>query len=128
MEQGALIKSAPRDVAYYRRLRRTLFWTIPLIPLIAVSQDPSIIEGITSQLDPQMLQDLTANIATMASNFDPAVMRDMARGLTANIARNINPAIIRETIPQMFGMATSVATEVVTEVVTGGGSGGWMQI
>jgi ankyrin repeat protein len=128
MEQGALIKSAPRDVAYYRRLRRTLFWTIPLIPLIAVSQDPSIIEGITSQLDPQMLQDLTANIATMASNFDPAVMRDMARGLTANIARNIDPAIIRETIPQMFGMATSVATEVVTEVVTGGGSGGWMQI
>ena len=132
MEQGALIKSAPRDVSNYRRLRRTLFWTIPLIPLIAVSQDPSIIEGITSQLDPQMLQDLTANIAAMASNFDPATMREMARGLTANLSKNIDPALIRETIPQMFGMATSaaatVATEVVKEVVTGGTTGGWMQV
>lgn len=129
MEQGALVKTAPRDVAYYRRLRRTLFWTIPLIPLVAVSQDPSIIEGITSQLDPQMLHDLTANIASMSANFDPSAMREMARGLTSNLARNIDPSIIRETIPQMFGMATSVATEVATEVVTGGtGGGGWMQV
>jgi hypothetical protein len=51
--------------------------------------------------------------------------------LTANI-RNIDPSIIRETIPQISGVATSVATQVVTEVVTGGGgsggSGGWMQV
>lgn len=60
---GALVTAPRRDLTHYRRIRRTLVWTIPLIPIIAISQDPTILQGITASLDPQMIQELTARFA-----------------------------------------------------------------
>lgn len=109
---GALVAAPRRDLSNYRRIRRTLVWTIPLIPIIAISQDPSILQGITSSLDPQMLQDLTASFAALSSNFDPTMLRDLTRDLTANLGRHIDLSTMQEPIAQMFGMATQMATGV----------------
>lgn len=107
---GALVVTPRRDLATMRRIRRTLVWTIPLIPIIAISQDPSILNDITSSLDPQMLQDMTAQFAALSSSFDPAMIRDLTRDLTSNLANNFDASMIREPLSQMFGMATQIAT------------------
>lgn len=110
MQGGALVVAPRRDLVTMRRIRRTLFWTIPLIPIIAISQDPSLLQDITASLDPQMLQQMTAQFAAISSNLDPTMLRDMTRDFASNMARNFDSSMIREPITQMFGMATQMAT------------------
>ena len=108
--EGALIIAPRRDVSTFRRIRRTLVWTIPLIPIVVISHDPSIVQDLAANFDPQMLHEMTANFAAMASNFDPIMIRDLTRDFATNLAENFDASIIKEPIAQMLGVAGQLAS------------------
>ena len=96
---GALVTAPSREMTKVGKVGRALCWTIPLIPVVAVAHDPSLLDDITAGLDPQVLKDIAAQY--------PGMLKEMMGNI------HIDPALlqtVQEPIMQMFGMAQSFAT------------------